>query len=211
MFSRTLLLLFGLVLFAGATVLLCVGTSIGLFVAGRILQGMSAAVVWTTGLALLADNVGNEELGKCLGFVSLGMCSGVFLGPLLGGVVYDQGGYYAVYAMAFALIVVDLLLRLIMVEKRVALRYIATADAGDHELISAGEEKADPKGEGAQVTDLPAASGPVAERTRLPPIISLLGSGRILVQLFAAIVFATMMTSFDAVCCPGPSPFLRSV
>ena len=71
MHSRQFLLVGGLGAFAGATAMLCVGTSIGLFIAGRILQGMSAAIVWTAGLALLADNVEKEELGKCLGVVSV--------------------------------------------------------------------------------------------------------------------------------------------
>ena len=91
--SRRMPLVFGLVFLAGATAMLCVGTSIALFVAGRALQGMSAAMVWTVGLALLADTVDKEELGKFLGYISLAMNGGTLLGPLLGGVVYDRGGY----------------------------------------------------------------------------------------------------------------------
>ena len=35
----------------------------------RVLQGVSAAVVWTVGLALVLDTVGPENLGKTIGSV----------------------------------------------------------------------------------------------------------------------------------------------
>lgn len=44
--SRRSPLIFGLFALLGATVLLDVGNSIGIMIAGRILQGMSAAVVY---------------------------------------------------------------------------------------------------------------------------------------------------------------------
>lgn len=51
----------------GATVMLCIGTSIGVLVVGRLLQGMSAAVVWVVGLALLVDTVGEKDVGQAMG------------------------------------------------------------------------------------------------------------------------------------------------
>ena len=36
---------------------------------GRLLQGISAAVVWSVGLALLVDTVGTEGVGKSMGNV----------------------------------------------------------------------------------------------------------------------------------------------
>lgn len=256
--SRQVLLVFGLVTFAGSTAMLCVGTSIALFVAGRALQGMSAAIVWTAGLALLADNVDKEEVGKCLGFVSLSMCGGTFLGPLLGGIVYDKGGYYAVYAMAFGLIGFDLFLRLVLIERSKARKYMDEDD--DHDASVGPSSNADshsipeefPKGatstdrkmaersEAARYTDeedypgdsvgpsssadshgMPEGipkeatstdremaisqsdptkiSNSVVWKRRYPPILWLLKSRRLLVALFASMIFGTMLTAFDAV------------
>ena len=121
--SRRLPLLLGLLALSGATAMLCVGTSVGLLVAGRLLQGMSAAVVWTAGLALLADTVGSERIGQAVGYVSIAMSLGILLAPLLGGIVYAKGGYYSVFAMGFALIVVDIFFRLTLVEKKVAMKW----------------------------------------------------------------------------------------
>lgn len=93
--GRMLPFMIGLLALAGSTVLLCVGSSIAVLIVGRLLQGMSAAVVWVVGLALLADTVGRDEIGKAMGIVSAALSAGMFVAPLLGGVVYEHGGYYA--------------------------------------------------------------------------------------------------------------------
>ena len=68
--SRRLPFLCGLAALLGATVLLGFGNSIAVLVVARILQGISAAVVWTVGLAMVLDTVGPENLGKTIGTVS---------------------------------------------------------------------------------------------------------------------------------------------
>jgi MFS family permease len=118
--SRRFPLLWGLLALAGATIMLCLARTVALLVVGRILQGLSAAVVWTVGQALLVDTVGQKEIGETLGWVSLSMSLGVLLAPLLGGVVYNKAGYYAVYYMAFGLIALDITLRLALIEKKIA-------------------------------------------------------------------------------------------
>jgi MFS family permease len=95
--TRRVVLLSGLVILSGATIMLCVGNSIGILVVGRILQGLSASVVWTTGLALLVDTVGQREVGQTMGIISLAYSVGILVGPLLGGIVYARSGYFAVF------------------------------------------------------------------------------------------------------------------
>ena len=121
--SRRLPLLAGLIALAGATLMLCFGNDLGVLIAGRILQGISAAIVWTVGLALLVDTVGQQEVGQVMGFVSISMSVAILVSPLLGGVVYDRAGYYGVYYMAFALIIFDIILRITMIEKKVARKW----------------------------------------------------------------------------------------
>ncbi|KAL9636208.1 MAG: hypothetical protein Q9204_002346 [Flavoplaca sp. TL-2023a] len=121
--SRRLPLLIGLLALAGATLMLCFGHTIAVLVTGRLLQGISAAIVWTVGLALLVDTVGQKEIGQVMGYISISMSVSIFVAPLLGGVVYDRGGYFAVYYMAFGLIIVDIILRTVMIEKKVAYRW----------------------------------------------------------------------------------------
>lgn len=122
--SRWWPLMIGLIALGASTALLCVGTHLGLWIAGRLFQGASAAVVWTVGCALLVDTVDKEELGQSLGYVSMGMTLGTMGGPLLGGVIYEHGGYYAVFGLAFGLIGLDIIFRLIMIEKKHAAKWL---------------------------------------------------------------------------------------
>jgi hypothetical protein len=68
--SRQVPFLAGLVALLSATVLLFVGTTLPVLAIARILQGVSAAFVWTIGLALCLETVGAENLGKTIGSVS---------------------------------------------------------------------------------------------------------------------------------------------
>lgn len=75
------------------------------------------------GLALLADTVPQEHLAQAMGYVGLGMSLGILIAPMLGGIVFDHAGYNAVFAMAYVLVGVDIILRLLLVEKKVAARW----------------------------------------------------------------------------------------
>ncbi|OMP82586.1 putative MFS-type transporter [Diplodia seriata] len=128
--TRRAPLLAGLAALAAATAMLNVGTSIGVLVAARLLQGASAAVVWVVGLALLVDTVGRDDVGQAMGWVSMAMSLAVLVAPLLGGVVLERAGYDAVWAMAYALLGVDVVARLVLVEKRVAGRWVGGQEEG---------------------------------------------------------------------------------
>ena len=121
--SRRLPLLLGLLALAGSTVLLCIGRSLAVFIVGRIFQGLSAAIVWCVGLALLADTMG-RNIGLSMGYVNIAMTFGLLGSPLIGGAVYAGAGYYAVFYIAFAIILCDVVLRLLLIEKKIAKQWI---------------------------------------------------------------------------------------
>ncbi|KAF2215897.1 hypothetical protein CERZMDRAFT_65285 [Cercospora zeae-maydis SCOH1-5] len=181
--SRQMSFLLGLLALGGSTALLCAGRSIGEFAAGRVLQGVSAAVVWTTGLALLVDTVGPEEIGAAMGYVGLAMSLAVLLAPLLGGVVFAKAGYYAVYAMTFGLIVLDLVLRFAMIEP-------------ESKPSSVMRQQPSNAAEAAIPTNAPTAVQRVV--AQLPPMVFLFGSRRILAALWATTMQSSLLTSFDS-------------
>lgn len=121
--SRRWPLLIGLVSLAASTLLLAFGNSIGLFVLGRLLQGLSAAIVWSVGCALLVDTM-ESSVGVAMGYVNISMSVALLIAPVLGGSVYDAVGYYAVYYISFGVIGLDILLRLVMIEKKVAKQWL---------------------------------------------------------------------------------------
>ena len=122
--SRRTPFLLCLVCLTGATALLAAGTNVSLWVIGRLLQGASAGMLWVVCLALLTDTVGPAGIGQAVGITGIPMSIGPIVGPILGGVIYAQGGYYAVFGLMFAMLGIDAVLRVIMIEKRVAQKWL---------------------------------------------------------------------------------------
>ncbi|KAF3385243.1 hypothetical protein F1880_003058 [Penicillium rolfsii] len=202
--SRRWPFLLGLVLLAAATALLCIGTNLGLWISGRLFQGAAAAVVWTVGIALLVDTVGKEGLGQAIGYVSMSLSVGTLAGPLLGGVLYQHGGYYSVFGLAFGLIGVDILLRLILIEKKHAARWLVPetrASSPEH-----NNSKTMPVQDSSDCSVV--ENGPQSEmsekksiRTRNPlgQACTLLSSPRLVVSLWGYFIVSLVLTSFDSV------------
>ncbi|KAL8357680.1 hypothetical protein RB598_002464 [Gaeumannomyces tritici] len=51
-------------------------------------------------------------------YISIALSAGLLVSPLIVGVLYETHGYYSVYSVPFALIVLDIVLHLLMIEKR---------------------------------------------------------------------------------------------
>lgn len=205
--NRRLPLLVGLVALAGSTLLLCLGKTLALLMAGRVLQGLSAGVVWTVGLALLADTVGHETIGQAMGYVSISMSLGVLVAPLVGGVVYDTAGYYPVYFIAFGMIILDILLRFALVEKKVARKWLVQETLrtapGDEEKAGAQDPPASSHSiatlQQSIVTTRSTTPTPsVKEKTKYA-ISLLLSSRRLLAALVCTMIQSSLLTAWDAV------------
>ncbi len=199
--TRRMPLLVGLLVLGGATVMLCIGTSIPVLVVGRLLQGLSAAVVWTAGLSLLVDTVGPAEIGQTMGMISIAYSAAIVAGPLLGGVVYARSGYYAVFYMAFGLIGLDIVLRLTFIEKKVAKRWLPPDEIPMTDTLGIPREPRTSNEEDPRDTS-GLESTPSQARVRfwrrLPPVITLLGSRRLLTAFWGCLVIASLMTAFDS-------------
>lgn len=214
--SRRLPLLLGLLALGAATALLAVGTSISFLISGRILQGLSAAIVWTVGVSLLVDTVKQDQLGQAMGYVSMAMTAGDLVGPPLAGIVYNNAGYGSVFAMCFVLIGVDIFLRLVMIEKKDARQWTAKCESQTNRpsrrcSIHASEEDrllaSETNRPSSAPTSEPEASiaSKLLPAQRLPPSIWLLTSPRILVCLLGSLVHSSLLTTLDSVC-PHVSP-----
>lgn len=51
-------------------------SNLALQIVGRILQGAAAAFVWITGQAMIADVMGQENVGQALGYLGVAMMVG---------------------------------------------------------------------------------------------------------------------------------------
>ena len=124
--TRQGLYLLGLILLAGSMAALTAAHSVAWYVVARVLQGAATAMVSVAGLSIITDSVEKKRLGQMLGYMGIGSTLGFMAGPLLGGVVYQEGGFYAVFGMAFGIVGLDLLLRLALVEKKTAARWLSS-------------------------------------------------------------------------------------
>ena len=153
-------------------------------------------MVWTVGVALMVDTVGKEGLGQAIGYVSMSLSVGTVAGPLLGGVLYQHGGYYSVFALAFALIGVDIVLRLVLIEKRHAARWLAP------EMQPLATTPGSPeKRNGTTNPDSRPPFSAESKKSRNPfrQVVTLLSSYRLVVSLWGYFVISLVLTSFDSV------------
>lgn len=74
-------------------------------------------MVYTCGLALLAHATPSDRKGKVMGWVSMGTSMGDLNGPLVGGFLYRHGGHGAMFAVAMAIVGLDVILRLLTVDE----------------------------------------------------------------------------------------------
>ncbi|KAF9767812.1 hypothetical protein IL306_014953 [Fusarium sp. DS 682] len=200
--NRRVPMLVGLVVLSGATVFLCVGRTLALFMIGRALQGISAALTWTVGLALVVDTVDKEHIGKAMGWISTACSLGILTAPLLGGVVYDKGDYYSLFAMCFGLLAVDIALRLIIIEVKDAKKWLDRVEpttVTNSECVVAEELKT------KENKDTPAqeANGKTKDvsdpsRSPIKTLVKLLGQPRFLAALWGTFVQALINTALES-------------
>ncbi|RAK80756.1 MFS transporter [Aspergillus fijiensis CBS 313.89] len=112
--TRQLPFLAGMLIAGGATLLFSLSRSLGGVLIAGVLQGLSTPLIFTIGYSLLLDTVGNGRIGRALGFTSMSLSLGLFTGPIVGGFNYDFAGYFAVFGPAFALIILEVGLRLLL-------------------------------------------------------------------------------------------------
>jgi MFS transporter, DHA1 family, solute carrier family 18 (vesicular amine transporter), member 1/2 len=109
-------LIYGVLLSATALALFCFAPSFHLLLVGRLLQGAAAAATWTAGLALIAEHYPRQRV-EMMGYALMGSTAGSVLGPVIGGSLYEVGGYTLPFAVTGALVAVDALLCVVLLPR----------------------------------------------------------------------------------------------
>lgn len=74
--SRRIPFLSGLLVIGAATIMIWLAPNIAVQIVARFLQGLSSAIVWVTGLAMIADCVDEKEIGQYVGYLGITMMVG---------------------------------------------------------------------------------------------------------------------------------------
>lgn len=166
--SRRPLFISAMIVQAVAIGLFMDGKSLTLWLIGVVLVGLSSSVVWSSSLAMILDRVPKAHIAQSLGYTSLSLGLGIFLGPILGGVLFEHGGPYAPWGLCFGIVAIDVTLRLLII---------------DQPPRSADQVECDVEDQ-ASLQFLPA--------------LRLMSSPRLLWALLAAMAQAAVVSSFDA-------------
>jgi MFS family permease len=96
----------GVALSATALLLFWLAPQFQLLLVGRLLQGAASAANWTAGLALIAEHYSDDRV-EMMGVALMGSTAGSLLGPVIGGALYELGGYSLAFVVTGMLVVID--------------------------------------------------------------------------------------------------------
>jgi len=101
--GRKPMVLAGAVLVAIGGLLYLPNLGIAGLIAARLVLGAGEGTVYTAGSAWIVDLAPPERRGRVLGLYGLAVWGGLSVGPLVGQLILDQGGYHAVWIFAAAM------------------------------------------------------------------------------------------------------------
>ena len=145
--------------------------------------------------------VSNVE--QIFSFISVGELAA----PVLGGVLYKKTGYAGVFGVGSGILAVDFIMRLLVIEKKVAARYNSSEQEGASNPRQHGSrENEEQQGEADEEDTLLPKKEEEAYRipdgqnraVRALPILYCLSDPRLLVALLLAFVQASLLATFDA-------------
>jgi EmrB/QacA subfamily drug resistance transporter len=111
-YGRRRLLIGGIALFAAASLLCAMAPSLTLFLAGRSLQGLGAAMLLPSSLAILGDSFSGEARGRAVGTWAAAGAMAAAGAPLLGGWLVDGIGWPAIFLINLPIAAAAILLAL---------------------------------------------------------------------------------------------------
>lgn len=152
-------------------------------------------------------DVADDET-QIFSFISVGN----FMAPLLGGILYSKAGIAGVFGIGLAVLVVDLLMRVLVIEKKVARRYHAEAPQhfGGSGISTASTEEDDARGQpDAQDDEESPLLGKAEDQSfklskdqsalaRKLMILPCLRDPRLLTAFLVAFIQALLLGAFDA-------------
>jgi EmrB/QacA subfamily drug resistance transporter len=95
--GRKKIFLTGITVYTAASLLCALADSIGALIGSRILQGIGAALIFGTSLAILTSVFPPGRRGKALGINVASTYLGLSLGPVLGGLLTQEFGWRSIF------------------------------------------------------------------------------------------------------------------
>ena len=164
--------------------------------AGRILQGISGTGAWIVGFAMITDAAGPKHLGKALGFSGSFITAGIITGPAIAGILLDLLGYWPAWSVPLALLLVDFIARLAMIEAQTSSASRRSSTAVQHDP-DVEQEETRALLQANSRNDTGSAEEPKA-RSKRGFYGVMFRQGSVYAALFNVAAFSTIVGGFDA-------------
>jgi EmrB/QacA subfamily drug resistance transporter len=97
MIGRKLLYTYGFLIFIAGSALCGLAPNLPVLVAFRLIQGAGAAMLAANSVAIIVGTIPRGQLGRALGIQGAAQALGLALGPALGGLLIDLGGWRLIF------------------------------------------------------------------------------------------------------------------
>jgi MFS family permease len=111
----------------------------GIFV-GRTLQAIGGTAAWIVGYATLRDTIQGKDMGKIFGLVNSFVSAGALSGPAVAGSLLELAGYWVTWSIVLILLLLDIVMRLVMIENPRKKSGNANTDNGERGALPDGTQ-----------------------------------------------------------------------
>lgn len=115
-YGRRKTYLWGIIIFAAASILCGISVSTHMFIAARAIQGFGGAMIFGTGVAILTSVYPPKERGKVLGINVAVVYLGSSVGPFFGGIMTQQLGWRSIFFVTAAIGIAAALLVIVLLK-----------------------------------------------------------------------------------------------
>ena len=118
----------GIIVFTMATALCGFAQNGGMLISMRVLQGIGASMIMTTGTAILVSVFPPEERGKVLGINVAAVYLGLSMGPFIGGILTQHFGWRSIFLVCIPIGIITVLLVYFFLKEDLTIRSTGKID-----------------------------------------------------------------------------------
>lgn len=135
-YGRKLLYVYGFVVFTAASAACGFAPNLGWLVAGRVVQGIGAALLQANSVALVVGSVGREKARTALGVQAAAQALGLAIGPAVGGALIATLGWRSVFLINLPVGAVAIVAGLLLLPRTTERNPVMGADVRGNVLLA---------------------------------------------------------------------------